>query len=90
MWWNRRSSYIFIQINDKYTEDMTMKFSKEEQKLFTLNIIGLALCASAHIFPSGLNILAVIIGFILIGYYCIKSYELKKKAKDQTSETEEY
>lgn len=32
----------------------------------------------------------VIIGFILIGYYCIKSYELKKKAKDQTSETEEY
>lgn len=36
------------------------------------------------------EIMPVIIGFILIGYYCIKSYELKKKAKDQTSETEEY
>ena len=69
-------------------EDMKMKFSKE-QNLFTLNIIGLALCALAHIFPSGLNFLAAVIGLLLICYYLVESYKLMKKAKDKTSETEE-
>ena len=41
-------------------------------------------------FPSGLNILAVIVGFLFIGYYLVESYKLMKKSKDKTTaETEE-
>ena len=66
-----------------------MKFSKEEQKLYIINIIGLALCALAHICPSGLNLLAALIGLLLICYYLVESYKLIKKNKDKKAETEE-
>ena len=65
-----------------------MKFSKE-QNLFTLNIIGLALCALAHTLPSGFNFLAALIGLLLICCYLVESYKLKKNAKEQqATETE--
>ena len=66
-----------------------MKFSNEQQKLFTLFILGLLLCGIAHIFPSGLNVLAAIVGFLLIGYFSVKSYELMKKEKKEKEQTEE-
>ena len=68
-----------------------MKFSNEQQKLFTLFILGLVLCGIAHIFPSGINVLAAIAGFLLIGYFSVKSYELMKKEKKEkeTEHTEE-
>ncbi len=68
-----------------------MKFSKEEEKLFTINIVGLALCAIAHVFPSGLNFLAAVVGLLLIGYYLVKSYEIMKEEKKEkeTEHTEE-
>ena len=65
-----------------------MKFTKE-QNLFTLNIIGLALCALAHTFPSGLNFLAAIIGLLLMGYYFVESYKIIKAKKDKTEERKE-
>ena len=65
-----------------------MKFTKE-QNLFTLNIIGLALCALAHICPSGLNFLTALIGLLLICYYLVESYKLIKKNRDKKAETEE-
>ena len=68
---------------------MKMKFSNEQQKLFTINIIGLALCALAHIFPSGLNFFAALIGLLLISYYLVESYKLMKKDKEKTEESEE-
>ncbi len=66
-----------------------MKFSNEQQKLFTLFILGLLLCGIAHIFPSGINMLAAIVGFLLIGYFSVKSYELMKKEKKEKEHTEE-
>ena len=66
-----------------------MKFSNEQQKLFTLFILGLLLCGIAHIFPSGLNVLSAIVGFLLIGYFSVKSYELKKKEKEEKEQAEE-
>ena len=65
-----------------------MKFTKEHN-LFTLNIIGLALCALAHTFPSGLNFLAAIIGLLLMGYYFVESYKIIKAKKDKTEERKE-
>lgn len=68
-----------------------MKFSKEQQNLFTFFILGLLLCGIAHTFPSGLNILAAIVGVLLIGYFSVKSYEIMKKEKNEkeTEQTEE-
>ena len=68
-----------------------MKFSKEQQKLLTLFILGILLCGIAHIFPSGLNVLAAIAGFLLIGSFSVKSYEIKKEEKkeQETEHTEE-
>ena len=66
-----------------------MKFSKKEQNLFIINIIGLALCALAHTFPSGLNFLAAVIGFLLMGYYFIESYKIIKAKKGKTEGHEE-
>ena len=65
-----------------------MKFSKEQQKLLTLFILGILLCGIAHIFPSGLNVLAAIAGLLLIGYVSVKSYKITKEEKKET-ETEE-
>ncbi len=64
-----------------------MKFSKEQQKLLTLFILGILLCGTSHIFPSGLNVLAAIAGFLLIGYFSVKSYEIMKEEKKE-KETE--
>ena len=61
-----------------------MKFSKE-QNLFTLNIIGLALCALAHTLPSGLNFLAAVLGLLLICCYLVESYKRMKHNKDKTT-----
>lgn len=68
-----------------------MKFSKEQQKLLPLFILGILLCGIAHIFPSGLNVLAAITGFLLIGYFSVKSYEIMKEEKKEkeTEHTEE-
>ena len=66
-----------------------MKFSKEQQKLLSLFILGILLCGIAHIFPSGLNVLAAIAGFLLIGYFSVKSYEImKEEKKEKEKETE--
>ena len=61
-----------------------MKLSKEQQILFTINIIGLALCGIAHTLPSGLNFLAALVGLLLICYFLVKSYKLMKEAKEKT------
>ena len=66
-----------------------MKFSKEEQNLFIINAIGLLLCATAHMLPSGLNFLAAVIGFLLMGYYFVESYKIIKAKKDKTEESKE-
>ncbi|MBE5910739.1 hypothetical protein [Pseudobutyrivibrio sp.] len=66
-----------------------MKSSNEQQKLVSLFVLGLLLCGTAHIFPSGLNILAAIVGFLFIGYFSVKSYELKKKEKKEKKQAEE-
>jgi len=63
-----------------------MKFSNEEQKLFTINLIGLLLCATAHVLPSGLNFFAALMGLLLICYYLVKSYKNMKKDKNQSLE----
>ena len=65
-----------------------MKLSKEQQNLFVLFILGILLCGIAHIFPSGLNVLAAIAGLLLIGYVSVKSYKITKEEKKET-ETEE-
>lgn len=66
-----------------------MNFSNEQQKLFSLFILGLLLCGIAHIFPSGLNVLSAIVGFLLIGYFSVESIELKKKEKEEKEQAEE-
>ena len=68
-----------------------MKFSKEQQKLLSLFILGILLCGIAHIFSSGLNVFAAIAGFLLIGYFSVKSYEIMKEEKKEkeTEHTEE-
>ena len=65
-----------------------MKLSKEQQNLFVLFILGILLCGTSHIFPSGLNVLAAIAGLLLIGYVSVKSYKITKEEKKET-ETEE-
>ena len=70
-----------------------MKNSKEQQNLIIFNVIGLALCATAHIFPSGFNFIAAVIGLGLVLSTVIvaivRNFKRYNEEKNKTEQTEE-